>query len=482
MMLLFFDLLPRNVLENIAGYLSHSPRAENWLGELHVYRIVTLLRIRGEFPEVMESLCTKLYLHSGITSFLNRTRRSSSPLATSSKRSNVISALGVSYLCDLVSLTGKNLTSIEVAVDWAQYNPFLLNYISSKCTNVRSLQAAYNARPWLKRFGTRLEILTLGNVYRATFVDMTIYCTQLRELRITNLRAALSASTSNPRFWRNVGDTLEVLMVGSMVAGTTQMTVIRKYCRKLNSIEIRQVYHYEAAYMDFIASYGSQVKYAGVFDASHKKLEKVVRECPNAKFKLYTRNVDLHASLQILGNQLEESLIDLWRFNSNLAANSWKSCTDLRTMEFGSITKEHAVAIMTYPKPLLKSLRLFSVPDVNDLKVIMDEFGAKTGAIEELIVRTRGKLPKTTDDTFVKFVRNNKQLKYVHISDIHLNINPTDAVLSALVRSFMKAPMLRELDLFNGDLYRNVDAIHQICRVNRHRNIIVYVFRVYYMK
>jgi len=426
-MLLFFDLLPRNVLENIAGYLSHSPRAENWLGELHVYRIVTLLRIRGEFPEVMESLCTKLYLHSGITSFLNRTRRSSSPLATSSKRSNVISALGVSYLCDLVSLTGKNLTSIEVAVDWAQYNPFLLNYISSKCTNVRSLQAAYNARPWLKRFGTRLEILTLGNVYRATFVDMTIYCTQLRELRITNLRAALSASTSNP-------------------------------------------------------SYGSQVKYAGVFDASHKKLEKVVRECPNAKFKLYTRNVDLHASLQILGNQLEESLIDLWRFNSNLAANSWKSCTDLRTMEFGSITKEHAVAIMTYPKPLLKSLRLFSVPDVNDLKVIMDEFGAKTGAIEELIVRTRGKLPKTTDDTFVKFVRNNKQLKYVHISDIHLNINPTDAVLSALVRSFMKAPMLRELDLFNGDLYRNVDVIHQICRVNRHRNIIVYVFRVYYMK
>lgn len=313
---------------------------------------------------------------------------------------------------------------------------------------------------------------------------MATHCSQLRELRIYNLRAALSASASNRKFWRNVGDTLEVLVIGSLVFGVTQIGVIRKYCGKLHTIDILEVYYFEESYMDFIASYGRQLKYAAVFDTSHEKLENVVKECGNANFKLYTRNVNLHVSLEILAGHLEESVIDLTRddFPEKVAATAWKPCTDMKTMEFGGITKEHAVSIMTYPKPILKSLRLYNIPDITQLKVIMEKFAAKTGAIEQLIVRTSGKPPKATDETFLEFVRSNKQLKYVHISNIHLNLNPTDAGLSGLVNTFVRAPMLRELDLYNGTLYRNVDGIRSICHRNRHRNIIIYVFLVYYMK
>lgn len=212
-----------------------------------------------------------------------------------------------------------------------------------------------------------------------------MYCTGLHSLRLEseeqtprNLRSLLRA----------VGPTLESFMMvdesesGYGALDMADLMLVHNMCPHLSRITIKIKDCLEWAYVDFLCSYGAQLRSAILRGMSKEAFEQVMEQCPNlrATFSLHTTEDSTYlqkvpalalAKTEVLHVKAEEPL------SQQDLENATRDCVTVESIDLQGKVRAATVAVkglFGFDKPKLKSFRLrVSSPDIMNELFAVDE-------------------------------------------------------------------------------------------------------------
>ncbi len=339
------------------------------------------------------------------------------------------------------------------------------------------------ASSFIREYAANLRTIDWQGKEDEGFLDFR-KCTNIRCLKSNCLSTATLVSVL-----KTCGSTLEELKIAIRPAGDNVEVIetIRKYCKQLNAIRIRNVKAVidivgQESYSSLLCSYGSKLKNASVNGLGHEHLAEVVNACSNLEFWMYCprgESVDWHR-VYAMGPRL----VSLNFIPSSLIGDKYpralEQCTNLRRLsmrvdsrdENQGFTDEMIANVFSpasFPKLESLTIRKFRANEQN-----MRLIASCTANLKDACFKPFKSEPEARVFRFIS--DSNRHLKKISVSlDVARNSESGLEWLSELVKIFRQCKRLTFLVLCSDQGRVGREDLIRVCKVLPCRDVYVHV-------
>ncbi len=439
-----FGTLCEDELYNIVRHASKAPNTRAWKSRLTASDLSLLSSARGPF----RSVTNDVFKHLALTqAHFARTRTPPTFPAV-----------------DMLKAFGRCATTLDIEAlpPDSEAIRAVVAEVAANCQHVTALSVncgVDDLKLWeplmqglMEAVGTQLTELTFHpqlnmpeRELEGTIYWITARCMNLKRFSFSAQNsAALDLIQS---VWYSARNTLEDITIASRLISPLDwaktLAEIREHCRRLTHFRLDCNMYSKPPddhLAEMLASYWTQLQFAGLGEMSQQRCEFVARVCPNAKFSLYVMDNNINGMLA-LGRKLCHVKIDMMEPpDQRVMAEAMNACPELVELDITSpCCRELAFeAPFLRKKHYLRKLTLV----VRGFVMVEDTLTKAARATSELTYLNVDVGNIRDPNAFAAVAKANRQLKEVEIRTVRpLAVN----LVVAILKSFLVCEALQSI-------------------------------------